>query len=99
VRPRIEAIPHGCYAVGCMAIVQPEKFMCATHAALIPEANKAELERTFTAWRSALGTRAKYAAARIRAIIAVAAVEGLEAAHNLHGILQKLDSGEWKYDA
>lgn len=98
VRPRCQAAPHGCYAVDCRLMVSGAAFMCEEHTAAIPEANKTELRWTFDAWCQRLASRADYVAARIRAIIAVAEKEGKASRHDLQGILDRLDTGEWRYD-
>lgn len=99
MRPRSEDVIVGCSAVGCYAVLRAGKFMCEEHVDRIPEANKTEMLFTFDEWKAGRGRRANYVAARIRAIVAVADVEGKTAAHSLHAILAKLDSGEWRFNA
>lgn len=92
--------PHrGCAAVGCMQIIPAHKFMCEDHSRIIPQANRDELMRTFEDWKLGRALRIRYAAARIRAIVAVAGVENRACPHSLTEILSRLDSGERSVDA
>ncbi|MHB1673804.1 MAG: hypothetical protein ACYCSP_06085 [Acidobacteriaceae bacterium] len=86
---------RSCAAFGCVQYVEPNAFMCGVHLAWLPEANKAELRETFESWAHHGASRQKYLAARIRAIVAVAALEHKTVPPALNSVLQKLDSGEW----
>ncbi len=88
-------IRHGCAAVGCLLYVEANAFMCGVHLAWMPDANKAELRSALDAWKQRGDPRQKYLAARIRAIVDVAALEHRTVPPALNRVLQKLDSGEW----
>ncbi|MHB1794621.1 MAG: hypothetical protein ACYCPO_06605 [Acidobacteriaceae bacterium] len=88
-------VRRGCAAVGCLLYVEANAFMCGVHLAWLPDANKAELRESFESWAHRGASRQKYLAARIRAIVAVAALERRTVPAALTSVLEKLDTGEW----
>lgn len=86
-----------CAAVDCITRIEGNAFVCPWHRYGLPAANRQELLDTFDEWKQATGPRTKYLAARIRAILALAALEGKTPPASLARVLEKLDSGEWNF--
>ena len=86
-----------CAAVDCITRIERHGFVCAWHRNSLPAANRQELLDTFDEWKQKTGPRTKYLAARIRAIVDLAALEGKTPPASLVRVLEKLDTGEWNF--